>query len=320
MIWNISSYLPTQMGKPSNQLLYKTLLYIPKRKVTTYGQLSQLLGIKNPRVVGNILHKNPDAPRVPCHRVVTRDGKMGSNYGLGGPKAQEKRLKKEGVLLVNGKVNLKKYLWRPPLVLEFYFRLLSIYGDPGHWPWFGAGPAHTPEEIAIGAILTQNTNWKNVEKALDNLKANGVCTIEDICRLGVKDYTRLKELVRPSGYYNQKARRLFKFCKFIIEKPACRQAGHKTLKKFLARETAREQLLALHGIGPETADTILLYSGNVPIFVIDAYTKQFAKYYNLTKETPYQGLQKFFMRNLPKDAKLFQDYHALIVKWGKSNA
>lgn len=267
---------------------------------------------KGARAVGNILHKNPNAPRVPCHRVVTRDGRMGSNYGLGGPKAQEKRLRKEGVLSVNGKVNLKKHLWTPSLVLELYLRLLSVFGEPGPWPWFGNGPAHTPEEIAAGAILTQNTNWKNVKKALDNLKANGVRTIEDIYRLGVKDYTRLKELVRPSGYYNQKARRLFEFCKFIITK-------HKTLKKFLARETAREELLALHGIGPETADAILLYSGNVPIFVIDAYTKRFAKYYNLTKETPYQNLQKFFMENLPKDARLFQDYHALIVKWGKSN-
>lgn len=301
------------MGKPSNQLLYKTLLYIPKRKITTYGQLSQLLGIKNPRVVGNILHKNPDAPRVPCHRVVTQDGRMGTGYALGGPKAQEKRLRKEGIEITGGRVNLAKHLWSPSKVLYLYLLLLSRYGEPGPWPWFGNGPAHTPEEIAIGAILTQNTNWKNVEKALYNLKANRVCTIRELYKLGEKDYAKLKELIRPSGYYNQKAKRLFEFCKFITEQ-------YKNLKPFLKQRTAREELLALHGIGPETADTILLYAGNQPVFVIDAYTKRFAKYYNLTKEASYQNLQKFFMENLPKDAKLFQDYHALIVKWGKSNA
>ncbi|MBI2007536.1 MAG: MGMT family protein [Candidatus Blackburnbacteria bacterium] len=301
------------MSRLSNaQLIYKILPYIPGGKVATYGQLGRLSGVKSPRVVGNILHKNPDAPGVPCHRVVTQDGRMGSNYALGGPRAQEKRLQKEGVEIINGRVNLAKHLWSSSKPLYLYIYLLSLWGPPGPWPWFGNGPAHTPEEIAIGAILTQNTNWKNVEKVLCSLKADGTCTIDGICKLGAKNYIRLKELIRPSGYYNQKAKRLFEFCKFIVEE-------HKTLKNFLARKNAREELLALYGIGPETADAILLYAGNRPVFVVDAYTKRFAKHYDLTKETSYQGLQNFLIENLPKDTKLFQDYHALIVKWGKDN-
>lgn len=309
----------------NSKIVYLILTLIPQGKVLTYGALARLAGMKNPRVVGNILHKNPDAPRVPCHRVITRDGRMGSNYALGGPEMQEKRLKKEGVSLVNRKVNLKKHLWTPSLVLRLYLRLLAVFGDPGPWPWFGNGPAHTPEEIVIGAILTQNTNWKNVEKALDNLKKENACTIKGNYELGIKNYGKLLELVKPSGYYNQKAKRLFEFCKFITEK-------HKNLKTFLQQKDVREQLLALYGIGPETADTILLYAGNTPIFVIDSYTKKFTQAHKLTKDlsytkssfaytkssSAYNSLQKFFMENLPKDTKLFQDYHALIVKWGKS--
>lgn len=297
----------------NSKLIYLILTLIPQGKVLTYGRLAKLAGIpKGARVVGNILHKNPDAPKVPCHNVVTRDGRMGTNYGLGGPKAQEKRLRSEGVEITNGRVNLAKHLWSPPKVLNLCLLLLLHYGEPGPWPWFGNGPAHTPEEVAIGAILTQNTNWKNVEKALDNLKRENAYTIRGNYELGIKNYGRLLELVKPSGYYNQKAKRLFEFCKFIVER-------YKTLERFLARETAREELLALNGIGPETADTILLYAGNRPIFVIDTYTKKFTQAHKLTKNLSYDNLQKFFLKNLPQDTKLFQDYHALIVRWGKSS-
>lgn len=296
----------------NSSFVYKILTFIPQGKVLTYGSLASLSEIGNPRVIGNILHKNPNAPQVPCHRVVTRDGRMGSNYALGGPKAQEKRLRTEGVKIVNGRVSLEKHLWKPSKPLCLYLLLSLRYGNPGPWPWFGIGSAHTPEEIAIGAILTQNTNWKNVEKALNNLKVERARSVRGIYKLGIRNYGKLLELIKPSGYYNQKAKRLFEFCKFIIER-------RQNLKTFLKRKTARDELLSLHGIGPETADTILLYADNIPTFVIDAYTKQFAKYHHLTKETSYHGLQKFFMKNLPKDPKLFQDYHALIVKWGKDN-
>lgn len=297
----------------NTEVVYKILSFIPKGKVLTYGGIARLADMpKGARAVGNILHKNPNAPRVPCHRVVDRNGRMGINYSLGGPKAQEKRLKAEGVAIVNGKVNLEKHLWCPSRLLHLYLLLLLRWGDPGPWPWFGNGPAHTPEEIVIGAILTQNTNWKNVEKAIENLKIANACSIRGIYKLGIEGYEKLKVLVRPSGYYNQKTRKSFELCKFIVEK-------HRTLKSFLARKGAREELLALNGIGPETADTILLYAGNRPIFVIDAYTKKFAAHYKLTKHLLYDDLQKFFMENLPKDTKLFQDYHALIVKWGKSS-
>jgi endonuclease-3 related protein len=197
--------------------------------------------------------------------------------------------------------------------LPLFFQLLRQYGEPGPWPWFGSGHRHTPEEIAIGAILTQNVSWRNVEIAINNLRQAKLNNLPRICQLGVqKNQKKLKQLIRPAGFYNQKAKYLFEFSKFITE-------NFGSLSYFFKQSipTARGQLLKVHGIGPETADTILLYVGAKPIFVIDAYTKKFIKHHRLRQNLQYHILQKFFMDNLPKNAKLYQDYHALIVKWGK---
>ena len=123
----------------------------------------------------------------------------------------------------------------------------------------------------------------------------------------------LKSLIRPAGFYQQKAKRLFLLCRFIV-------TNYGSLEKFFEKdlEICRKQLLALYGIGPETADSILLYAGQKPIFVIDEYTRRFVKKYNLAKKFSYDFLQKLFQENLPKDVKIYQNFHALIVLDGKN--
>ncbi len=304
----------------NKEIVYKITSFIPKGKALTYGGLARLAGLKSSRLVGNILHQNNDPKNIPCHRIVSRHGEAAENFAFGGANSQLGKLLSEGVKTKNHRVDLTKSLWQPSIPLLLYFNLLNNYGEPGPWPWFpsslnssGQVPS-TSEEIAIGAILTQNTNWKNVENVLDNLKKEKICNLRGIYNLEKTDYNKLKILIRPAGFYNQKANYLFGFCKYIIK-------NFKTLENFskLPLEEAREKLLKLPGIGKETADTILLYAGNKPIFVIDAYTKRFAKFYNLETNLSYDNLQKIFTENLPEDTTLYQNYHALVVRWGKEN-
>lgn len=311
------------------ELVYKLVSFIPQGKVLTYGKIAKFLGIKSARVIGQFLHQNLDCKNIPCHRVVFSDGSLAKNYAFGGIKKQKALLEKEEIVWhfcndrsVNAIVDLTKCLWQPTKVLWFYFYLLQKFGEPGPWPWFNQGRPATKEEIVISAILTQNTNWRNVEKALDNLRKNKTNSLKAVYQLGRKNLNDLKQLIRPSGFYNQKGERLFGLAKFIIE-------NFKSLDNFfkLSIKKTRELLLSLKGVGEETADTILLYAGCKPIFVIDAYTRKFVKRYfnqepsfhDQNKIVPYKILQKFFMDNLPAEVKLFQDYHALIVRWGKEN-
>lgn len=285
----------------------------------TYASIARLVGIKSPRKIGNILHANQEPEKIPCHRVVNSRGEVAKGFAFGGASVQRKILGKEGVSFKNGTVDLEKNLWQPSNLFILYFDLLKRYGEPGPWPWFIEGLSSsdqnlsTPDEIAIGSILTQNTSWKNVEKAIKNLKKERVCTIGGIYSLGKANFDKLKTLIRPSGYYNQKANRLFEFCKHIV-------CNYQSLRNFfkLSIEEARFRLLRIHGIGKETADTILLYAGNKPIFVIDAYTKKFAQRYKLKTKPSYDDLQKLFTESLPQNVKLYQDFHALIVRWGKA--
>jgi len=316
------------------QLIYHLVSLISSGKVLTYGEISKFFKINSPRAVGQILHQNKN-PKIPCFKVVFTDGSLSKNYGFGGEKKQKEFLEKDGVVFEQEKrpcifqcdrhkkckVALKKCLWRPTRVLRLYFQLLKKFGFPGPWPWFSQKAKHTKEEIVIGAVLTQNTNWRNVEKALVNLRKRGGNTLFGIYTLGKINFDDLKGLIKPSGFYNQKAERLFNLAKFIID-------NYCELQNFflLSLKEAREKLLSLKGIGRETADTILLYVGEKPIFVIDAYTKKFFQkhfknlpsFYDRAKIGNYLTLQRFFMDNLPPNTKLFQDYHALIVKWGKT--
>lgn len=186
-----------------------------------------------------------------------------------------------------------------------YHKLYSFFGSQ-HW-W----PADTPFEVMIGAILTQNTNWLNVEKAISNLKKHKLLQPHTLYKLSHK---RLTELIRPAGYYNIKAKRLKSFLKFFI--------GHYdgNVKKMsrIPISSLRQQLLFVNGIGPETADSILLYALNRPIFVVDAYTKRILLRHHFTGEdASYDKTQDLFMKNLKSGVKLFNEYHALLVKLGK---
>jgi endonuclease-3 related protein len=190
-------------------------------------------------------------------------------------------------------------------IQSVYKKLYCCFG-PQHW-W----PAKGPFEVMVGAILTQNTNWLNVEKAIHNLKKNKLLNPTRLYRLSQK---RLAALIRPAGYYNIKARRLKEFLIFFFK------YYQGNLKKIAQKDPwlLRHQLLSVNGIGPETADSILLYALNKPAFVIDAYTKRILLRHRLIKaEATYEEAQELFRRNLKKDVKLFNEYHALLVKLGK---
>ena len=189
----------------------------------------------------------------------------------------------------------------------FYDALYKCYGSQGWWP------AETEMECILGAILTQNTAWKNVEKALSNLKKEGLISVEKLASISTPS---LAELIRPSGYFNQKAVRIKNFINFLI------QDYNGSLEKMFEEDfkKLRERLLSIRGIGPETADSILLYAGKKPIFVVDAYTyRVFFRHGLLTQETTYQEIQELFMESLPEDTQLFNEYHALLVKLGKEH-
>jgi len=182
-----------------------------------------------------------------------------------------------------------------------YRLLFEAYGKR-HW-W----PADSPFEMMVGAILTQNTNWQNVEKAIGNLKTAGALDAQTMLDM---DEARLRELIRPSGYYKQKAARLRLFCRFYLDNGG--ETGIKSL------DNPRRSLLALNGIGPETADSMLLYALGLPAFVVDAYTKRIFARLGLTPaDASYHELQGFFHAQLERDAPLFNEFHALIVQHAK---
>jgi endonuclease III related protein len=185
---------------------------------------------------------------------------------------------------------------------EAYRLLYGHFGPQGWWP------GETPFEVMVGAVLTQNTSWSNVSKAIAHLKNAGLLTYETLSLCSADE---IAPYVRSSGYYNLKARRLRNLLDLIDE----RYDGN--LKEFLTDEleTARDKLLGVKGIGPETADSILLYACGHPIFVIDMYTHRVFSRHNLVmEESDYQDMQQVFMANLPHDVQLFNEFHALIVR------
>jgi endonuclease-3 related protein len=190
-------------------------------------------------------------------------------------------------------------------LVSIYQRLFKAFG-PQHW-W----PAKTPFEVIIGAILTQNTSWTQVEKAIKNLKEQDLLSPEGISKISLRE---LAQSIRPSGYFNQKAKRLKTFVAFLKER-------FKGDLRVMAKEPTgqlRKELLELSGIGPETADSILLYAFHQPLFVVDAYTHRiFTRQGMIEEEISYEKMQSFFMDHLPLEVSLFNEYHALIVKEAK---
>jgi len=198
----------------------------------------------------------------------------------------------------------------PPNLLDVYERLFAAFG-PQHW-W----PGDTPLEICVGAILTQNTAWVNVEKAIANLKAAGLLDgeRESIARLLAMPDDDLAALIRPSGYFNLKVKRLKGFLRFVQAETGGDLSA--LFKQPLAE--LRPKLLAVYGVGPETADSILLYAGGLPTFVVDAYTLRIMSRLGVAGEgVTYHQMQEVFEKALPRDVGLFNEYHALLVALGK---
>lgn len=194
---------------------------------------------------------------------------------------------------------------RSATLLEIYYLLLKEYGEQ-HW-W----PADTPFEVMLGAILTQNTAWTNVEKAITGLKKACDLTPEGILSLAPD---QLEEAIWPSGYFRQKANKVRGFCHYLVK--ACE--GDISRWEDIPTSRLREELLALKGIGPETADSILLYAFSRPVFVVDAYTvRLFSRLALCEEKSRYDHVQALFMDNLEHDASTFNEYHALVVKHSK---
>ena len=188
---------------------------------------------------------------------------------------------------------------------EVYRLLLDRYG-PQHW-W----PADAPFEVIVGAILTQSAAWGNVEKAIFNLKGAGALTPVSLRKLPLDE---LAELIYPSGYYNAKALKIKSFVEHLGD------THQDSLEDLFSLDvpSLRRELLTIHGIGPETADSIVLYAARKPIFVIDAYTRRILPRLGLSPpRNDYSAFQELFMENLPTEEKLFNEYHALLVRHGK---
>ena len=189
--------------------------------------------------------------------------------------------------------------------LQIMYERMYNHLGPQHW-W----PAETPFEVMVGAILTQNTAWKNVERAIANLKGVGLMSLAALSALPTG---LLAEYIRPAGYYNIKAGRLHNLLHHIND----RHGGD--LDAFLAQPLPqfREQLLAVKGIGRETADSILLYAAGLPIFVVDTYTHRIlVRHQVIDEDCGYEAIQELFMDNLAGDVQLYNEYHALLVRVG----
>ena len=188
---------------------------------------------------------------------------------------------------------------------QIYYLLLEAYGPQNWWP------AESPLEVMVGAVLTQNTNWLGVKKAMASLKRHNLLNPHKLQAIPTED---LAGLIKPAGYYNLKARRLKNLIDFVAE------AYSGDLETMGQTETGqlRKELLAVNGVGPETADSILLYALQKPVFVVDTYTYRVMSRHGLVgEEVSYDELQELFTQHLPLEMKLFNEYHALLVRVGK---
>ncbi len=184
------------------------------------------------------------------------------------------------------------------ILINIYETLLLFFSKQNWWD------TSTKDEIIIGAILTQNTAWNNVEKAIENLKKRDLCNLKKIRETSKEE---LEQLIKPSGFYKQKSLYLKEVAKFF-----------ENFNESIDTDTLRKKLLGLKGIGFETADSILLYAFSRPIFVVDAYTKRLIERNKLFNSKKYSDVQRFFMENIPYNVELYKEYHALIVKLGKT--
>lgn len=191
------------------------------------------------------------------------------------------------------------------MLMEVYRRLFDAFG-PQHW-W----PGESAFEVLVGAVLTQNTSWRNVERAIQNLRDADLLEPAVLYAVPVEE---LEELIRPAGYYRVKAKRLRRLLEFIVD----RYGGSLEMMFDADPDDLRERLLGVHGIGPETADSILLYAGQIPSFVVDAYTHRvFTRHGWIGFDADYHQVQEYIEGELPREAALYNEYHALLVRLGK---
>ncbi len=200
------------------------------------------------------------------------------------------------------------------LLLQYYEAMLAHFGASYWWP------ARSPFEVAVGAILTQNTSWKNVEKAIERLDAANALTPAKMRQLSDEE---LEECLRPSGFYRLKAQRMRAFLQFLWDKSQQNtgEFDDASLRFLQVDETdlLRQELLAIKGVGPETADCILLYGLKRAVFVVDAYTYRiFSRHGLLPEHVEYDEMQELFTNALAEDVQLYNEYHALIVKTGNT--
>lgn len=192
----------------------------------------------------------------------------------------------------------------PPKMLDIYRNLLNAFG-PRHW-W----PAKTPFEVMVGAVLTQAVAWRNVQKAIANLEQRGLMSPEKIYHSSTAE---LEELLRPTRYFKMKTKKLQALIRFLVDE------YQGSLERLFKEELIplRKKLLAVYGLGPETVDSILLYAGGLPVFVVDEYTRRIFWRLGFTPEKiSYQKLQEFFTANLPAEVQLYNEFHALIDHLG----
>jgi endonuclease-3 related protein len=189
--------------------------------------------------------------------------------------------------------------------MEAYERMLAKFGPQRWWP------GDSPFEIMVGAVLVQNTAWRNVEQAINNLRDAGVMEPHALYNVPPEE---LAELIRPAGYYQLKTKRLRNLLRFLVEE----HDGSLESMFSIGLPSLREQLLAINGIGPETADAILLYAGGLPTFVVDTYSHRIlARHGWLDYDASYDDIKDYFESTLPEDAALYNEYHALLVRVGK---
>ncbi len=195
-------------------------------------------------------------------------------------------------------------------LLKIHDKLLTHYGSQNWWPTHNhRSDAARKWEICVGAILAQNTSWKNVEKALDNLIATGCLDAEKIAEIRDR---KLEKLIKSSGFYRQKAKRLKAFSNHVLKE-------HGSARNFL-KDATRDELLAINGIGHETADSMLLYACDKMHFVVDAYTRRILSRLGVIDEgMDYDEIKHFFESNLPKQLEIYNEFHALIVKHAKEH-
>ncbi len=192
-------------------------------------------------------------------------------------------------------------------LMQIYEALLNHYGPQDWWP------GETDFEVMVGAVLTQNTNWKNVEKAIGNLKTAGLLSLSALHAL---PENQLAEYIRPAGYFNIKSRRLKNLIRWFEDE----YAGSLDALRDLSLERLREELLSINGIGRETADSIILYALHKPTFVVDTYTyRVLVRHGCIDTESDYEQIKEFFENRLPEDVHLFNEFHALIVQVGKNH-